>query len=111
MCTAQTGRTQDCTRPPRQTIKSTLAMREPSTQDIRSCTKISDLAVHLFCKLDHVGHAQAGVLLTNHIAPGRRTLEPSTCGASTSRMDVFAAVTTPVGWSRSQLLMAPIWVT
>jgi hypothetical protein len=35
MCTAATGRTQDCTRPPRQTIKSTLAMREPSTQDIR----------------------------------------------------------------------------
>ena len=34
MCTAQTGRTQDCTRPQRQTIKSTLAMREPSTQDI-----------------------------------------------------------------------------
>ena len=34
VCTAATGRTQDCTRPPRQTIKSTLAMREPSTQDI-----------------------------------------------------------------------------
>jgi hypothetical protein len=34
MCTAATGRTQDCTRPQRQTIKSTLAMREPSTQDI-----------------------------------------------------------------------------
>jgi hypothetical protein len=36
MCTAETGRTQDCTPPPRQTIKSTLAMREPSTQDIPS---------------------------------------------------------------------------
>src|SRR5438874_9041 len=34
MGTAPTGRTQDCTRPPRHTIKSTLAMREPSTQDI-----------------------------------------------------------------------------
>ena len=30
----QTGRTQDCTRPQRQNIKLTLAMREPSTQDI-----------------------------------------------------------------------------
>jgi len=34
MCTAATGRTQDCTRPQRQTIKLTLAMRESSTQDI-----------------------------------------------------------------------------
>ncbi len=33
-CTAQTGRTQDCTRPPRQHFKSLLATREPSTQDI-----------------------------------------------------------------------------
>jgi hypothetical protein len=32
MCTAPTGRTQDCTRPQRQTIKLILAMREPSTQ-------------------------------------------------------------------------------
>ena len=29
------GRTQDCTRPQRKNIESTLAMREPSTQDIR----------------------------------------------------------------------------
>jgi len=36
MCTAPTGRTQDCTRPQRQTIKLILAMREPSTQDIPS---------------------------------------------------------------------------
>jgi hypothetical protein len=28
------GRTQDCTRPKPKNIKSTLAMREPSTQDI-----------------------------------------------------------------------------
>jgi hypothetical protein len=32
--TASTGRTQDCTRPPRQHFKSLLATREPSTQDI-----------------------------------------------------------------------------
>ena len=29
------GRTQDCTRPQRKNIESTLAMREPSTQDLR----------------------------------------------------------------------------
>ncbi len=34
--TASTGRTQDCTRPPRQHFKSFLATREPSTQDIRA---------------------------------------------------------------------------
>jgi len=32
--TASTGRTQDCTRPSRQNIKSGLATREPSTQDL-----------------------------------------------------------------------------
>jgi hypothetical protein len=32
--TASTGRTQDCTRPGRQNIKSSLATREPSTQDL-----------------------------------------------------------------------------
>ena len=37
MCAAQTGRTQDCTRPQSQSVKSILAMREPSTQDTRSC--------------------------------------------------------------------------
>jgi hypothetical protein len=32
---ASTGRTEDCTRPTRQNIKSALAMWEPSTEDIR----------------------------------------------------------------------------
>ena len=41
--TAPTGRTQDCTRPPRQSIKLILAMQEPSTQDICSRTQISNL--------------------------------------------------------------------
>jgi hypothetical protein len=33
---ASTGRTEDCTRPTRQSIKSALAMWEPSTEDFRS---------------------------------------------------------------------------
>jgi hypothetical protein len=58
MCTAPTGRTQDCTRPQRQSIKLILAMQEPSTQDIRSRTKISHFAVRLPRQLSLVGHAQ-----------------------------------------------------
>jgi len=44
--------------------------------------------------LNRAARAQAGALLTNHIAPGRRTLAPSRCAASASRMDATAAVTT-----------------
>ncbi|MEE9291242.1 MAG: hypothetical protein V3U99_09505, partial [Alphaproteobacteria bacterium] len=33
--TAQTGRTQDCTRPSPVTVKKFLAIRKPSTEDIR----------------------------------------------------------------------------
>jgi hypothetical protein len=51
--------------------------------------------------------AQAGALLTNHIAPGQ-VLEPSRCAVNTSRMDAMAAATTSAGWPRSQLLTAPI---
>ena len=40
MCAAQTGRTQDCTRPQSQSVKSILAMREPSTQDIRCAQRL-----------------------------------------------------------------------
>src|ERR1022692_1654314 len=58
MYTAATGRTQDCTRPPRQNINLILAMREPSTQDIRRRTKISDFVLHLSCKLGLVGRGQ-----------------------------------------------------
>jgi hypothetical protein len=36
------------------------------------------------------------------------TLAPSRCSASASRMDTTAEATTSAGWSRSQLLMAPI---
>jgi hypothetical protein len=39
MCTGPIGRTQDCTRPPRLTLKSTLGMREPSTQVIQSLSE------------------------------------------------------------------------
>src|SRR5262249_60758990 len=53
---------------------------------------------------------QAGALLTNHIAPGKRTLTPSTCSVSASRVDAMAAATTSAGWPRSQLFTAPIWV-
>jgi hypothetical protein len=53
---------------------------------------------------------QAGALLTNHIALGRRTLAPSRCVASASRTDAMAAATTSAGWPRSQLLTAPSWV-
>ena len=60
--------------------------------------------------LNRAARAQAGALLTNHIAPGRRTLVPSRCAASASRMDAVAAATTSAGWPRSQLLTAPIWV-
>jgi hypothetical protein len=35
--------------------------------------------------------AQAGVLLTNQIAPGKRTLAPSRCAASASRPDSMGA--------------------
>jgi hypothetical protein len=52
--------------------------------------------------------AQAAALLTNHIAPGKRTLAPSRCAVNASRMDTMAAATTSAGWPRSQLLTAPI---
>ncbi len=54
--------------------------------------------------------AQAGALLTNHIAPGKRTLAPSRCAVNASRTDAMAAATTSADWPRSQLLMAPILV-
>jgi hypothetical protein len=53
---------------------------------------------------------QAEALLINHIAPGRRTLVPSTYGSSASRRDAMATETTSAGWLRSQLLTAPICV-
>jgi hypothetical protein len=38
-----------------------------------------------------VGAALAqGALLTNHIAPGKRTLAPSRCGVNASRIDAIA---------------------
>jgi hypothetical protein len=47
MCTAQTGRTQDRTRPPRQHFKSFLATREPSTQDVvRPKADIGGIAIY-----------------------------------------------------------------
>jgi hypothetical protein len=52
----------------------------------------------------------AGALLTNHIAPGRRTLAPLAYGASASRSEATTAETTSAGWLRSQLFTAPIWV-
>jgi hypothetical protein len=64
---------------------------------------ISGHQLHLF---DHL----VGALLTSHIAPGRRTLAPSTCGASAARTDAMAAETTSIGWLRNQLLTAPILV-
>jgi hypothetical protein len=48
--------------------------------------------------------AQADALLTSHIAPGRRTLAPSRCAASASRMDAMAAEKTSAGWLRSKQL-------
>ena len=53
---------------------------------------------------------QAGALLINHIAPRRRTLTPSTYGASASRRDATATEMTSAGWLRSQLFTAPICV-
>jgi hypothetical protein len=53
---------------------------------------------------------QAEALLINHIAPGKRTLAPSTYGSSASRRDAMATETTSAGWLRSQLLTAPICV-
>jgi len=53
---------------------------------------------------------QAGALLINHIAPGRRTLAPFAYGASASRREATTAETTSAGWLRSQLFTAPIWV-
>jgi len=52
--------------------------------------------------------AQTCALLTNHIAPGKRTLKPSRCAVNASRMDAMAAATTSAGWPRSQPLTAPI---
>jgi hypothetical protein len=52
--------------------------------------------------------AQAGALLINHIALGRRTLSPFTCGANASRRDAMAAEITSDGWLRSQLLTADL---
>src|SRR5216684_6971137 len=44
------GRTQDCTRPKRKNIESTLAMREPSTQDVqRGVTQCLELANPRHC--------------------------------------------------------------
>jgi len=63
-----------------------------------------------YSQKNRVARAQAGALLTSHIAPGRRTLAPSRCGVSAARMDAMAAATTSAGWPRSQLLTAPIWV-
>src|ERR1700692_757904 len=41
--------------------------------------------------------ARAWDHVTNHIAPGRRTLAPSRCAASASRTDAMAAATTTLG--------------
>jgi hypothetical protein len=49
---------------------------------------------------------QAGVLLINHIAPGRRTLVPSAYGSSSARREATAAETTSSGRLRSQLFTA-----
>lgn len=57
-----------------------------------------------------IGLAQAGALLTNHIALGRRTLAPSRCATNAWRMDMMASATASAGWPRSALLTAPIWV-
>jgi hypothetical protein len=54
--------------------------------------------------------AQAGALLTNHIAPAKRTLAPSRCAVNASRMDAMPAATTSAVWLRSQLLTTPIWL-
>jgi hypothetical protein len=55
-------------------------------------------------------YVQVDAQLTSHIAARRRTWRPSTYGASAARRDSVASPMTSGGWSRNQLLTAPILV-
>jgi hypothetical protein len=72
---ASTGRTEDCTRPDRQNVKSTLAMWEPSTEDIRSTSQMCQYATFMEGRsfLDEARHIQ-GLTRIGHGFLKRRTV-------------------------------------
>ena len=75
--TASTGRTEDCTRPMRQILKSPLATREPSTEDVHNSgdTALNEANCSNTCPHDAWAGARAVVVYAHLQQPDRTTLE------------------------------------